>query len=183
MGFVLSFIKIKGQPMGRQVCLTMPILILKKKFTKWKKYLHFYLIFYMCIYSTLCYLISKYLNILIYHKNRSSFRSVLFQGDYSIWQFCGTIFRWVSGSWTKPNLAAFKAQPKILLTKPFWLRFRQKIHLWKVLMLLRAFSKDHKVIYLNFNLFQSRFLLIPAAYRILFLCKLIQMKKLLFNWD
>ena len=24
MGFVLSFIKIKGQPMGRQVCLTMP---------------------------------------------------------------------------------------------------------------------------------------------------------------
>ena len=24
MGFVLSFIKIKNQPMGRQVCLTMP---------------------------------------------------------------------------------------------------------------------------------------------------------------
>ena len=167
--------------MGRQVCLTMLILILKnKKFTKWKKYLHFYFIFYIYRY------VISYLNIWIYWfiiRNRSSFRSVLFQGDYSKWQFCGTIFRWVSGSWTKPNLAAFKAQPKILLTKPFWLRFRQKIHLWKVLMLLRAFSKDHKVIYLNFNLLQSRFLLIPAAYRILFLCKLIQMKKLLFNWD
>ena len=25
MGFVLSFIKIRHQPMGRQVCLTMPI--------------------------------------------------------------------------------------------------------------------------------------------------------------
>jgi len=28
MGFVLSFIKIKGQPMGRQVCLTMPANVL-----------------------------------------------------------------------------------------------------------------------------------------------------------
>ena len=171
--------------MGRQVCLTMLILILKnKKNLPNGKNTCIFISFFITV-SILRYVIS-YLNIWIYWfiiRNRSSFRSVLFQGDYSKWQFCGIIFRWVSGSWTKPNLAAFKAQPKILLTKPFWLRFRQKIHLWKVLMLLRAFSKDHKVIYLNFNLFQSRFLLIPAAYRILFLCKLIQMKKLLFNWD
>ena len=163
----------------------MPILILKnKKNLPNGKNTCIFISFFIIV-PILRYVIS-YLNIWIYWfiiKNRSSFRSVLFQGDYSKWQFCGIIFRWVSGSWTKPNLAAFKAQPKILLTKPFWLRFRQKIHLWKVLMLLRAFSKDHKVIYLNFNLFQSRFLLIPTAYRILFLCKLIQMKKLLFNWD
>ena len=60
--------------MGRQVCLTMLILILKnKKFTKWKKYLHFYFIFYIYLYLSLCYIISKYLNILIYHKKPELF--------------------------------------------------------------------------------------------------------------
>jgi len=36
MGFVLSFIKIRDQPLGRQVCLTMPFISFISLSTKYK---------------------------------------------------------------------------------------------------------------------------------------------------